>query len=285
MALAVLRQKQSPKRSGKTNKAVALANAANITTSELNTRDANGRTVLFYAARYGKIQAVKNLLNAGSNPNIADIDGSTPLHEATERCHYDVMKLLLSNGETQVNAKNRHGQTAVMKAVLYDDLEALKLLHKTGALLDEQDSTGKTALLISTAEGRERTTDYLIKNGCDINKRDKLGQSALYLAMVSSNLSSSENIRKLLRAGYTLEGDRHWLDKAGVDIESLRHRNLFQRIISRMKIGGVGTNRRHSESMSDFRRHSEGVADIRGVQGGVVEPHPRFGTRSNSCDL
>lgn len=99
MALAVLRQKQSPKRSGKTNKAVALANAANITTNELNMRDANGRTVLFYAARYGKIQAVKNLLNAGSNPNIADVDDSTPLHEATERCHYDVMKLLLSNGE------------------------------------------------------------------------------------------------------------------------------------------------------------------------------------------
>lgn len=40
--------------------------------------------------------------------------------------------LLCFTGETQVNAKNRHGQTAVMKAVLYDDLEALKLLHKTG---------------------------------------------------------------------------------------------------------------------------------------------------------
>lgn len=40
--------------------------------------------------------------------------------------------ILCFTGETQVNAKNRHGQTAVMKAVLYDDLEALKLLHKTG---------------------------------------------------------------------------------------------------------------------------------------------------------
>lgn len=46
-----------------------------------------------------------------------------------------------------------------------------------GAVLDEQDSTGKTALLISTGEGRERTTEYLIKNGCDIHKRDKLAWS------------------------------------------------------------------------------------------------------------
>ncbi|XP_062602111.1 serine/threonine-protein phosphatase 6 regulatory ankyrin repeat subunit C-like [Saccostrea cucullata] len=275
MALAVLRQKQSPKRSTKTNKAVALANAANITTNELNMRDANGRTVLFYAARYGKIQAVKNLLNAGSNPNISDVDGSTPLHEATERCHYDVMKLLISNGETQLNAKNRHGQTAVMKAVLYDDLDSVKLLHKAGALLDEQDSTGKTALLIAFGEGRERTIEYLIKNGCDINKRDKLGQSALYLGMFSSSEASSENIRKLLRAGYLLEKDRHWLDKAGVDVESLRHRNLFQRIISRIRIGGTGSG----------RRHSEGFSGTRSLRSHDVEPHPRFENRSNSCNL
>lgn len=42
------------------------------------------------------------------------------------------MVYLSLTGETQVNAKNRHGQTAAMKAVLYDDLEALKLLHKAG---------------------------------------------------------------------------------------------------------------------------------------------------------
>lgn len=85
--------------------------------------------------------------------------------------------------------------------------------------------------------------------------------------------------------GYCLEGDRHWMDKAGIDIESLRHRNIFQRLISRIRIGAVGSGRRHSESVSDFRRHSEGVADFRSVNGGVSEPHPRFGTRSNSCDI
>lgn len=42
------------------------------------------------------------------------------------------MVYLSLTGETQVNAKNRHGQTSAMKAVLYDDLEALKLLHKAG---------------------------------------------------------------------------------------------------------------------------------------------------------
>lgn len=75
--------------------------------------------------------------------------------------------------------------------------------------------------------------------------------------------------------GYSLEKDRHWLDKAGVDVESLRHRNFFQRIISRIKIGGTGSG----------RRHSEGFAGLGGVQDTVIEPHPRFEVRSNSCNL
>ena len=74
----------------------------------------------------------------------------------------------------------------------------------TGASLDEEDFTGKTALLISISEGRERTTEYLIKNGCDVNKSDKLGQSALYLAIVSANIASSENIKRIMRAGMQL---------------------------------------------------------------------------------
>ena len=62
-------------------------------------QDSNGRSVLFYAARYGKANAVKNLLSAGSDANIADEDQSTALHEATERSHYAIIKLLVKHGK------------------------------------------------------------------------------------------------------------------------------------------------------------------------------------------
>ncbi|KAK3082964.1 hypothetical protein FSP39_010139 [Pinctada imbricata] len=275
MAAAVLKHTKSTKRNGNT-KALALATAANITPKELNAQDSHGRTVLFYAARYGKANAVKNLLSAGSDPNVNDTELTTPLHEATERSHHDIIKLLVKHEGTDLDAKNCHGQTPVMKAVLYDDLEALKLLHKAGAKLDEEDYTGKTALLIALSEGRERTTEYLIKNGCDVNKRDKLGQSALYLAIVSSNIASSENIKKIMRSGYTVAKDRHWLNKAGVDVESLHQRNFFQRILSRIRLGG-GSARRYSEGSVSGRSASLRTSD--------EKPHPRFESRSNSCDL
>ncbi|KAJ8319908.1 hypothetical protein KUTeg_001495 [Tegillarca granosa] len=111
-------------------RAYTIAKAANITENDLNTRDSNGRTVLFYAARYGKAQAVKNLLNAGSDPNIHDVEESTPLHEAVERCHTEVVKILIKNVNTDINAKNKLGQTPLIKAV--------------GQSLEEPDSAGKT---------------------------------------------------------------------------------------------------------------------------------------------
>jgi ankyrin repeat protein len=33
-----------------------------------------------------------------------------------------------------VDTKNKHGQTPLMKAVIFDDVEVVKLLHKSGKI-------------------------------------------------------------------------------------------------------------------------------------------------------
>ena len=67
--------------------------------------------------------------------------------------------------------------------------------------MDEQDSTGKTAILIALADGRDKCTEFIIRNGCDVNVVDKLGQSALFLALSSHHTASPCNIRRLLKSG------------------------------------------------------------------------------------
>lgn len=69
--------------------------------------------------------------------------------------------------------------------------------------MDAEDSTGKTAFLIGMSEGRAKTTEYLMKVGCDINKIDRLGQTALYLGVISPNSArqNSEIIKKMLKSG------------------------------------------------------------------------------------
>ena len=93
MAVSIL--KHSSTSSTSSSKVQSIAAANNITPNEINTADSHGRTVLFYAAKFGKVNAVKNLLKAGGDPNVTDVDGSSPLHEAVERCHHNIVKLLL----------------------------------------------------------------------------------------------------------------------------------------------------------------------------------------------
>lgn len=93
MAVSVLKHSVSA------SKIQDITAANNITPNEINTKDSHGRTVLFYAARFGKLNAVKNLIKAGGDPNIPDVDGSSPIHEAVERCHHDVVKVLLKQSK------------------------------------------------------------------------------------------------------------------------------------------------------------------------------------------
>lgn len=126
--------------------------------------------------------------------------------------------------------------------------------------------------MIAMADGRERTSEYLIKNGCDVNIVDKLGQSALYLAFTSTHGMSTENIRRLLKVGYITEKDRPWLAKAGMELNAFQQKNFFQRIKDR--ITTPSNRRRHSEVL--VGRHTVHLGS------GVSHAHPRFRSRNNS---
>lgn len=67
--------------------------------------------------------------------------------------------------------------------------------------MEEPDSAGKTPFLVAMEEGRERCADYLLKNNCNVDTMDKLGQTALYLGVICFHGSASENVRKLLKSG------------------------------------------------------------------------------------
>ena len=67
--------------------------------SDINKVDAKGRSLLFYAARFDQPEVAVQLLAAGCNPDICDLDGNTALHEAAENGHLEVVKLLVQNGK------------------------------------------------------------------------------------------------------------------------------------------------------------------------------------------
>ena len=92
-----------------------------------------GRSVdIHKAAEEGNIEAVKQHLAAGTDVNVKNKFGSTPMHKAAGRGHNkDVAELLIANG-ADVNAKDDNGWTPLHHAVPDGHKEIAELLIAKG---------------------------------------------------------------------------------------------------------------------------------------------------------
>jgi ankyrin repeat protein len=75
-----------------------------------------GLTPLLLAARQGRVDAARALLDAGADIDLVDPDRHTPLIMALSNGHVDVAKLLIERG-ADVNMTDKVGQTALWAAV------------------------------------------------------------------------------------------------------------------------------------------------------------------------
>lgn len=67
---------------------------------ELDLTDSHRRTPLFYAAQYSRHDIAELLITSGCDPDIPDVDGNSPLHEAAEKCDLRMIRLLTSKGRS-----------------------------------------------------------------------------------------------------------------------------------------------------------------------------------------
>ena len=64
------------------------------------------------SARKGRVKAVELLLNSGTDIEVKNRYGSTPMYIASARGHIDVVKLLLNHG-ADIEMKDNYGWTAL----------------------------------------------------------------------------------------------------------------------------------------------------------------------------
>lgn len=65
----------------------------------------------------GRSSVVQCLLNFGAPINAQDLKGNTPLHSAAERGYTNVVKVICSWSEINLNIQNSEGLTALHVAV------------------------------------------------------------------------------------------------------------------------------------------------------------------------
>ena len=130
-------------------------------------RDQDGLTPLMWAARFGAVDAMAVLLDAGADPNGRDARNRwTPLLHAIHRQQPAAVRLLLAHG-ADPNAASPGNVTPLMMAADDRDPSTVRLLLAHGADADALGPGGRTALTQAVSGGAlTDLTDRPLLGGC-----------------------------------------------------------------------------------------------------------------------
>lgn len=151
--------------------------------ADINARDPLGRTALFRAVRNENFGVVSLLLDRGADTSVRSDDGYSLLHVAAmNQQRVDIMEFLL-NKYADINILTENGESLVHVAAGLLNPVMLDYLVDSGAPMDTADRQGVTPLLYAASQGRFETASALVKRGANLNFTDRLGKTALHIAL------------------------------------------------------------------------------------------------------
>jgi len=125
----------------------------------------DGHTPLLIAAREGYTDIVRELLQAGADPNLLDpMMNSSPGHKAAYVGHPKVAELLVADPRFELNAQGPYnGYTPLHDAIWHGHIETVKVFLNAGAHLNLRTHTGKTPLELAIEYGYHEITTLIQK--------------------------------------------------------------------------------------------------------------------------
>ena len=173
-------------------------NVDSIYENEKNTYEHyEDHTLLSIAIKNNNHKVARYLTATGASPDIKNLNGTTPLMHAMQSGRENIVNLLLSKPDINVNLQNDEKKTALIYAVekaesnlLYEkkieeDYEKIRmLLEKPDINVNLQDNTGKTPLIYAIQKDREDIAELLLgKPDININLQDNTGKTPLDIAI------------------------------------------------------------------------------------------------------
>ncbi|KAK9160586.1 hypothetical protein Syun_006927 [Stephania yunnanensis] len=174
---------------------------------DINLRDEDGDTPLLHATRQGHGETARYLLDCGADPAASSDLGATALHHAAGIGHVELLKFLLSRG-VSVDSHSDAG-TPLIWAAGHGQPGCVKVLLEARANPDAETDDNITPLISAVAAGSLLCLELLIQAGANPNVTAG-GATPLHIA---ADNGSSGIINCLLKAG---------ADPNTVDVDGLK---------------------------------------------------------------
>ena len=138
--------------------------------ADVNLRDGNGCTALFYTVTLGYVECTELLLSSGADTDIRDRKGRTPSHCGAAKGQLETLKLL-KHYDANLCFENDKGELPLHDAVRSGRKDLIRWwLHLYGDLVDKTNKDGKTALHLAAASKNADICSLLVDFQADINK-------------------------------------------------------------------------------------------------------------------
>ncbi len=151
---------------------------------DVNSRDADGNTILFYMlTHYSSLDMAKTLINAGADVNLPSANGLTPLLVATALASELQLSQQPVTAENNLNAEIQQANfNEQQKFLLKRSQELLQLLIANGADVNQETPRGTPLMSAATSDLNAPLVETLLKADANVNQQDRFGRTALFYA-------------------------------------------------------------------------------------------------------
>ena len=151
---------------------------------DINSRDADGNTILFYMlTHYSSLDMAKTLINAGADVNLPSANGLTPLLVATALASELQLSQQPVTAENNLNAEIQQANfNEQQKFLLKRSQELLQLLIANGADVNQETPRGTPLMSAATSDLNAPLVKTLLKADANVNQQDRFGRTALFYA-------------------------------------------------------------------------------------------------------
>ena len=172
--------------------------------ADVNARDKNKQTPLFYAVGGGHYAAAEFLLQHGADPNAQDDRGNTPLHTPSEildngddQRHRGMIQLLCDYG-ADPNIPNNVGETAVFSAIRNRCIDTTRsLILQKSCDINIKNGSDETPLYLAIEYGIEKVIVELLRRGANLTAIDSHGMTDLdWIKRLRPRLLESKTVRQ-----------------------------------------------------------------------------------------